>query len=176
MKKASSQNPDNRTCGVSSISQAMLPLVKQVLGQKGFVEIDVLSNWDSIVGEELAQFSFPQKIDFKRGERNNGTLNLSVPTGAFAVEIQHREKFIIEKINTYFGYNAVSKLKIIQNNDISVDDIKEINQRKQHKTLVTAEEQNYINDLAEDLNNPALKEILIKLGQSVFDNNKKDEK
>lgn len=92
------------------------------------------------------------------------------------MEIQHREKFIIEKINTYFGYNAVSKLKIIQNNDISVDDIKEINQRKQHKTLVTAEEQNYINDLAEDLNNPALKEILIKLGQSVFDNNKKDEK
>ncbi len=176
MKKENSQNPDNRTCGISSISQAMLPLVKQVLGKKGFVEIDILSNWDNIIGGELAQFSFPQRIDFKRGERNNGILNLSVPTGAFAVEIQHREKFIIERINTYFGYNAVSRLKIIQNNELDIDEIKEINQGKQHKILVTAEEQNYINDLAEDLNNPALKEILIKLGQSVFDNNKKDEK
>ncbi len=176
MKKENTQNQDNRICGISSISQAMLPLVKQVLGKKGFVEIDILSNWNSIAGEELAQFSFPQRIDFKRGERNNGTLCLSVPTGAFALEIQHREKFIIEKINTYFGYNAVSRLKIIQNNDLSIDDIKEINQSKPHKILVTAEEQNYINDLAEDLNNPALKEILIKLGQSVFDNNKKDEK
>ena len=45
------------------------------------------------------------------------------------------------------------------------------------KKLVTTDEENYIKDLAEEINRPELKEILIKLGQSVFtDNNLKEKK
>lgn len=165
---------ESQTKGLSSLSKSILPLAKQVLGKKGFVEVDILTNWGNIVGEELAQYSFPQKIDFKRGEKNNGILLLSVPAGAFALEIKHREKFILEKINTYFGYNAVSGLKIIQNNNLSLDGIKEFKHSETKKTLVTPEEENYIKSLTKDLNNSELKEILIKLGQSVFNDNKNE--
>lgn len=177
MKKEIYEISDQRHArGLSSISQTILPFAKQVLGKKGFVEVDILTNWHKIVGDELADYSFPQKIDFKRDQKNNGILHLNVPSGAFALEIQHREKFIIEKINTYFGYCAVSGLKIIQNNDMSLDDMKKINQPKPKKSLVTHEEENYIKELAEDVNNSKLKEILVKLGNSVFNNNKRENK
>lgn len=175
MKKETPEKPrETQTYGLASLSKAILPLASQVLGKKGFVEVDILTNWGNIVGDELATYSFPQKIDFKRNQRNDGILHLNVPSGAFALEIQHREKFILEKINTYFGYNAVSGLKIIQNNEFSIADIKEINQPQTKKNLVTTEEENYIKDLAGELKDSSLKEILIKLGQSVFNNNKSE--
>lgn len=163
-----------KTYGLSSISKTILPFAKQILGRKGFVEVDILTNWHQIAGDELAEYSMPQKIDFRSGQKNNGTLYLNVLSGAFALEIQHRERFIIEKINTYFGYNAVSGIKIIQNNELSLESFNKINRPEKKKTLVTQEEENYINELAGDVNNSKLKEILVKLGKSVFNNNKRE--
>lgn len=171
---------DSRTAkGLTAISKTILPFARQILGTKGFVEVDILTNWTHIVGDELAEFCLPLKIDFQRGQKNNGILHLSVLSGAFALEIQHRERFIIEKINTYFGYYAVAKIKIIQNNDISFDKLNKINtisDNEKPKAIVSAEEENYIKDLTEEVSNSKLKEILVKLGKSVFNNNKSENK
>lgn len=158
------------------LSRNISPLTRSLFGKKGFVEIDILTNWDKIVGHELADYTFPEKIDFKREQKNNGTLHLQVPTGAFALEIQHREKYIIEKINAYFGYNAVSNIRILQNNSLPLKSDEDYKEESPDKNLVTAEEENYIKSLAADINNSKLKEILIKLGQSIFNNNKKEKK
>ena len=116
MNNESNDNSRRRSSGeFQSLAKSILPLARNVLGKKGFVETDILTNWNAIIGEELAAYTFPQKIDFKRGEKTGGTLHLAVPSGAFALEVQHREKFILQKINTYFGYNAVSNLRIAQN-------------------------------------------------------------
>lgn len=178
MNNESNDNSRRRSSGeFQSLAKSILPLARHVLGKKGFAEVDILSNWNTIIGEELAAYTFPQKIDFKRGERTNGTLHLAVPSGAFALEVQHREKFILQKINTYFGYNAVSGLRIAQNAGISLTDMLPKESGRRPKKLVTVEEENYIKDLAEEINSPELKEILIKLGQSVFtDNNLKEKK
>lgn len=158
------------------LSRNISPLTRSLFGKKGFVEIDILTNWDKIVGQELADYTFPQKIDFKREQKNNGILHLQVPTGAFALEIQHREKYIIERINAYFGYNAVCNIKILQNNSLPLKSGNQDLEESLDKNLVTAEEENYINSLAADINNSKLKEILIKLGQSIFNDNKKEKK
>ena len=159
-----------------SLSNSILPLAKRILGKKGFVEVDILTNWEQIVGSELASYSLPTKIDFKRNQRTGGILHLSVPGGAFALELQHREKFILEKINTYFGYAAVSNLRIMQNSAVKIEDASRTEAEKRHKTLVSPDEENYIKELTEEITNPGLKEILTKLGQSVFTDNHKKEK
>lgn len=176
MNNENNDNTPRRSSGqFQSLAKSIMPLARTMLGKKGFVEIDILTNWTAIVGEELANYSLPQKIDFKRGQKNDGILHLIVPSGAFALEIQHREKFILQKINTFFGYNAVSGLKIIQNSAASLNDFLPKETQRPRRKLVTAEEENYIKDLAEEINRPELKEILIKLGQSVFtDNNLKE--
>lgn len=177
MKNEKDNSPERRRGGdFRSLSNSILPLARKVLGRKGFVEIDILTNWEQIVGTELAAYSLPVKIDFKRNQRTNGILHLNVPGGAFALEIQHREKFILEKINTYFGYAAVSGLRIMQNSAMEIEDIQEIGAEKPHKTLVSPDEENYIKELTEEISRPGLKEILTKLGQSVFTDNHIKEK
>lgn len=175
MNKENTNKEQERTTGdLQALSKSILPLAKMVLGKKGFVETDILTNWQDIIGEDLANFTSPLKIDFKPQQRLNGILHLEVPSGAFALEIQHKEKIILQKINTYFGYNAVSSIRIIQNSNFqnfTPPPAKKI------EKLVTPEEENYIQELAGEINHPELKEILIKLGQSIFtDNNQKEKK
>lgn len=163
---------DKRTTkDLQSLSKMVLPLAKRLLGKKGFIEVDIITNWAKIVGNDLAQYSFPQSISFRRDEKNNGILHLMVPSGAFALEIKHRETRIISQINTYFGYNAVCSLKIIQNNELNIGDETPKKKLSPQKTLVTKEEENYIKAQVDDVKSPKLKEILIKLGQSIYSNN-----
>ena len=51
---------------LTSVSQTVLPLAKQLLGLDGMVIIDLISNWDNIVGKTISQYSLPQKIFFKK--------------------------------------------------------------------------------------------------------------
>lgn len=167
---------ERKTHDLQSVSRTILPFAKNILGRKGFVEIDIIANWGEIVGEELADYTVPQQIEFKRGLKANGTLKVEVPSGAFALELQHREKIVLEKINAYFGYNAVGALRIIQNSSLKIDKNDKYNQDRKQKTIVSQEEENYIKDLSEDIKNSKLKEVLIKLGHSVITNNKDEKK
>lgn len=157
---------------LTSVSKTILPLAKQLLGAKGLMEIEILSSWTSIVGEDLAQYSLPQKIFFRKNERSDGTLELLVLSGAFAMEIKQRESQILDKINTYFGYKAVSKLKIVQNScpEIFLIDKKPIDNMK--KNLVSKEEQNYITEIVKDIDNSDLRQKLENLGKAVFSSKK----
>ena len=167
------ENERNRSnYDLTAVSKNVLPLVKKLLGKKGIMAFEILTNWATIVGPELAAYSFPEKVEFKNNQRTNGTLLLSVPAGAFALELKHREKYILDKVNTFFGYAAVSGLKILQNNDMQLFEVKEKKVKKLKPLLVTQEEENYIKEAAEDVKDDKLKEILIKLGYSVFNENK----
>ena len=122
MRKEVKLDDERKTDGLSSFATIALPMLKKVLGKKGMVGADVLSMWEHIVGEEIASYTFPEKIEFKRGQRYDGVLKLKVPAGGFALEVQHREKIIVEKINLYFGYNAVSsKYSVYASNRLGKD-------------------------------------------------------
>ena len=89
------------------------------------------------------------------------------------MEIQQNEKLIIDKVNTFFGYSAINKLKVIQNscpNDFLINK-KPIDNVK--KNLVTDEEENYITELTSGIDNSTLKDRLEKLGRAIFSNTKK---
>ena len=95
MKENVNLNDERKTDGLSSFAAIALPMLKKALGKKGMVGADILSMWEHIVGEDTASYTFPEKIEFKRGQRCGGTLKLKVPAGGFALEVQHREKIIV---------------------------------------------------------------------------------
>ncbi len=158
---------------LTAVSQNILPLVKKFLGRKGMAGFEILVNWEKIVGPELASYCYPEKIEFKNNQRSNGTLLLSVPAGAFALELKHREKYVLEKINAFFGYAAVSSLRIVQTSEMQPVEKPVKKNYVPKPPVVTREEADYIRESAEDVKNKELKEILIKLGYSVFSENKK---
>ena len=162
---------ERRTGDLQGLNRLLGSLTRKMLGKKAFAEADVLCHWQEIVGEELAAFSQPVKIDFKKGERTQGTLHIETASGAFALELQLKSKILIEKVNVFFGYEAVKALKIIQN-PASFSFSKQ-GVHKPEKKLVTHEEETYINNLSTGLQHSELSEALQKLGCAVVANNKK---
>jgi hypothetical protein len=75
----------------------------------GFVQGAVVSRWPEIVGERYAKVSTPESIRFPSGKKSGGALTLHVE-GAHAPLIQHLAPLIIERVNRFFGYEAVSKV------------------------------------------------------------------
>ena len=160
---------ERRTFDLQSVSRMLKPLAKNLLGKYGFTEVDLLANWKQIAGD-MAEYTLPKNLQFSKGSKVNGVLNIEVPSGAFAIELQHREKFILAKINAFLGYDAVGKLKIVQNVEMPIQDIDDVG--KSQKILVTEEEENYIHLLSEGLDNQELQERLVSLGRCVISNNK----
>ncbi len=111
--KGNGQNDKRSGLGAQTVSRTLSKVVSRAFGRQGFAEPGVLLRWPEIVGETLARFSLPERLTFPHGERSRGTLHLRVD-GQFALELQHLEPLIIERINGFFGYGAVARIAILQ--------------------------------------------------------------
>jgi hypothetical protein len=79
----------------------------------GFVQSAIVSRWREIVGERYATVSQPESIRFPVGKKSSGTLTLVVE-GAHAPMMQHVAPAIRERVNQFFGYEAVARIAIRQ--------------------------------------------------------------
>lgn len=79
----------------------------------GFVQSSVVTRWPEIVGQRHAQVCMPEAIRFPPGEKSGGILQLVV-LPAHAPLIQHVIPEIVDRVNRFFGYKAVTKVKLRQ--------------------------------------------------------------
>lgn len=154
---------------LESIGSVFMPIVKGIISSDDLVEIDLILKWQDVIGEEIATFCNPIKASFNP-KTNIRTLNVEVPVGGFALELQHREQYILDKINAYFGYKAVQKLTIHQNANMKIK--KQKIYKVKHEEL-TENDKNYLLEASSGINDEKLKEILIKLGENVLSANKR---
>ena len=75
----------------------------------GFVQSAIVSRWSEIVGERYAKVSSPESIRFPAGRKSGGVLTLLVE-GAHSPLLQHLSPLIIERVNRFFGYEAVNRV------------------------------------------------------------------
>lgn len=104
---------EERRGGIRAIAAEVPRVAKAALGKRGFGEAQLVTQWEAVIGPELAGKLSPDRLSFARGERRDGVLRLRVAS-AFAVEAQHLEPLIIERINGFFGYRAVGRLVLVQ--------------------------------------------------------------
>ena len=105
--------PEQRRGGKArSLGQLLPGLTKPILGKQGAALADILLEWPLIAGEALAGICRPDRLVFPRGRRNGGTLHLRVVSAA-ALELQHESPRLIERVNRYFGYAAVDRLRLV---------------------------------------------------------------
>jgi hypothetical protein len=79
----------------------------------GFVQSSVVTRWPEIVGPTHAKVCAPEAIRFPPGEKADGILDLVV-TPSHAPLIQHVIPEIMERVNRFFGYRAVARVKLRQ--------------------------------------------------------------
>jgi len=89
-------------------------VTRPVFGRHGFASGALIADWAAIVGSAVATHTLPVRIRFPGTERRGGTLIVKVASGGFALELQHLEPLVIERINAYFGWKAVDRLRLIQ--------------------------------------------------------------
>ena len=96
-----------------AVSDLMPEIGRAAFRRFGFVQSSVVSRWDEIVGARYAAVSAPEAIRFPIGKKSDGTLELTVE-GAHAPMIQHVIPEIVERVNRFFGYAAVARIKVRQ--------------------------------------------------------------
>ena len=95
--------------GLRSFKDTLPKEARRILSKKGQIYIETLDNWKYIVGDKLFKVCFPKS--FKNSNRLGPSyLNIMVKRG-HEVDLEYSKKSILEKLNSYLGYNAVEKLK-----------------------------------------------------------------
>jgi len=91
--------------------------LSDALKTQGFASAEILARWGDIVGAEIAAHSEPMKITWPRaiGEAaaEPATLVLRVE-GPAAIEIQHLSAVILERVNRFFGWQAIGRIALRQ--------------------------------------------------------------
>tara|TARA_B100000686_G_C16452370_1_gene792764 strand:+ start:104 stop:607 length:504 start_codon:yes stop_codon:yes gene_type:complete len=141
-----------------TIGDSLKKINRDFSNKYGKIEYLIITKWPKIVGQFFANHSEPNKISrIPDGENDTGDviysnyLHINVSPVA-AVEFQHFKDKIIDKINSYFGYKAISYIRLKQNfipkknytkqqnsnKNISLDkfEIKNINNKELEKSLV----------------------------------------
>lgn len=99
--------------GLRSVAGPASGAARPILKKRGIAEGRIVSDWPEIVGPSLAACSCPETLVTGRGEDAPRVLRVRVD-GPLAVELQHLEPQVIERINSYFGYKAVERLAIVR--------------------------------------------------------------
>ncbi|MDE2562465.1 MAG: DUF721 domain-containing protein [Sphingomonadales bacterium] len=99
--------------GARAIADLMPEVGRTAFRRFGFVQSSIVTRWGEIVGAEHARHCQPESIRFPPGEKSDGILQLVVSPG-HAPLIQHVIPEIMERVNRFFGYHAVARVKLRQ--------------------------------------------------------------
>ena len=97
--------------GVRPIGDLMPEIGRTAFRRFGFVQSSVVTRWPEIVGPKHARVCSPEAIRFPPGEKAEGILDLVV-IPAHAPLITQLAPEIIERVNRFFGYRAVARVKL----------------------------------------------------------------
>ena len=140
--------------GLRSFKDTLPKNIKKIINKKGHIYSETLNNWKYIAGENLFKICYPKS--FKNSNRFGvSTLFIMVKRG-HEVDMEYSKKEIMDKMNSFFGYSVVEKLKFI-----SFDDDQSILSTKKNndKNVTIKKYQNKIIDIKND----KIKKSLIEL-------------
>jgi len=159
-----------RTFTPISISDSLRNVNKRFLYKFGKLDYIIHTKWSEIVGSFFANHSEPQKISSIANSTNeegealyDRFLHVNVSPAA-AVEFQHFQDKIIEKINSYFGYKAIKRIKIHQ----LLVNKNQYRKKQRYVNLIEAKEKKLeVESSTPTLSNKKLEESIVNLGLSI---------
>ena len=140
--------------GLRSFKDTLPTSVKKVINKKGHIYSETLNNWKYIVGENLFQICYPKS--FKNSNRFGVSTLLVMVKRGHEVDLEYSKKEIMDKMNSFFGYTVVEKLKFINFDDKKVG---LLSKKNIEKNVTIKRYQNKINDIKND----KIKKSLIEL-------------
>jgi len=140
--------------GLRSFKNTLPTKVKRILDKKGHMYSKTLDNWKYIVGDKLFKVCYPKS--FKGSNKLGGScLNIMVKRGN-EVDLEYSKKNIINKMNAYFGYEAIKNIKL----NTFEGEYEKINEKK----VVNATKREHIKKI-HNIKNDKIKKSLLELSK-----------
>ena len=100
--------------GLRPFSSSIPKNLKKHLKKGGYNYSNIVDNWTKMVSKKISDACYPLTVKMGK-EMKDGTLILNVIHGK-EMEVEYEKQEIIDKINSFFGYNCISQvtLKIVQ--------------------------------------------------------------
>ncbi|MGP1396368.1 MAG: DUF721 domain-containing protein [Inquilinaceae bacterium] len=144
-----------------SLAAIAQPITRAAVGKRQAALGGLLAHWPTIIGGDLATRCRPEKVVLTGGKVAGGTLHLRVESGD-AVEIQHDSVQILDRVNRFFGYGAIERLKIVQG------PLDATPRRSVPRRLLNAHDKSAIDGALEGVDDAELRTRLAALGTALF--------
>ena len=161
MHKKNNNKSETFIQGLRPFSSSIPKILKKHLKKGGYNYSNIVDNWTQIVSKKISDSSYPITVKMKK-EMKDGTLVLNVIHGK-EIEIEYNKNEIMDKINSFFGYNCIGniKLQIVQNK-----------LEEKNKILPKLKDYNKIEKNLNKINNEQLKNSLSDFLKAYNDKNK----
>ena len=157
------------------ISELAGKIIAPVISRRSGMTIDLIAAWPQLAGDEYRDFTRPEKINWPNraheGDPFKPGILIVACDSAKALFFQHDLSRICERVNIFFGFAAISKIKIVQ---------KPIKQSKDNSTKRVCEtiskmdsvKENRLEKILNQVDDPDLRLKLEKLGRGVMSHDK----
>ncbi|RCL01911.1 MAG: hypothetical protein JSC188_000528 [Candidatus Tokpelaia sp. JSC188] len=152
--------------GFLPLSEMISQVVDPTLLKRAGFNIQLLENWPEIVGSDIAETTRPLRIIWPHrmiGEDTFKAATLMVACEAFsAIRLQHESTEVIQRINTFFGFSAVMRLKIKQKS------IRSTKRPLRQAVPIDMEQKKYLEQIVANIKYQPLRLALFDLGKEIL--------
>ncbi len=158
--------------GATQIAALANGLIDPLLAKRAGINTALLSSWDAIVGEDFADCTRPEKIAWPRREQSSdgsgyapGVLTIACE-GARALFLSHAQGELIQRINGFFGFHAISQIRIVQK------PVSQTFRRNRTPPPLKGEAARRLDAMMEGIESESLRRAVTRLGTAVLQKRK----
>lgn len=145
-----------------ALAKALIPVIAPAMRERGVRLARLAQDWDAVVGPLLAEGSIPLRLT-RDPDGEHATLTVKVRPGGLALQLQHLTDQALEKINGFFGFRAVTRLRIVQGHVPA-----RRRPARPSPRALPPEQDRALQARADDVQDPRLRQALIALGRAVL--------
>ena len=125
--------------GLRSFKDTLPKNIKRVINKRGHIYSETLNNWKNIIGDDLFNVCYPKS--FKSSNKFAVSTLLIMVKRGHEVDLEYSKKKIMDKMNTFFGYTVVEKIKLTsfdnqkQKPFKKLDPAKDVTNEKYHQKI-----------------------------------------
>ena len=161
------------TYGFKRTSVLLQKRIRKASETRGFAQSRLLTNWPEIVGHDIAAIARPVKVSYAK--QGLGATLTVLTTGAQAPMLEMQKEKLRQKVNTVYGYNAISRITITQTAPTGFSEGQanfEHSQKPTTKTAPDPESKAKAEALVAPVGDMSLRAALEVLGQNIISKSK----
>lgn len=149
-----------------SLSDMISGMLDPVVRKRTGLNMELIEHWSQIVGQDIGEHTIPLKIIWRNRANQDeifqpATLIVACE-GFVALKLMHETDELIQRINGFFGYIAINRVKIEQR-QVSI-----LTNQLKIKPTPNEKDKKRVEKMLKDIENESLRQSLYELGCCIF--------